>query len=363
MAKQIKTCKYCGADGFFWTQTSQGWRLTDPSTGSLHLCAVTKVSLTQKAIDMGLSPDMANSMRLRDLQQWIEDNASEQTPQVPEEVTFTPPAEAPADDKPTTIAGSVNGKVELPEGWTHVHPNFHKSVRYFNAVPRANQWWAGPAGSGKTTLADAVAQALGKRLVVVSISKNTAEFDLKGYMDGHGRFVKGSIYDAFTGGNVLLLIDECDRGTDGVLVALNSALDQRVITFPNGERVELDAGTVVVATGNTWGRGADAVYTAAGALDAAFLDRFQFKLAHEYDEAFELSITSNTKWTRYVQRVRKAVFDLRIQGIVISPRCSRDGGEAINAGIPWAEVEQDTLWASIPVELQASVRQKMGIAA
>ena len=362
MAKQVKQCKYCGLDGFYWTRTLQGWRLTDPSTGALHQCAPTKVSLLQTAIDMGLNPDIASGMRLRDLKDWVDENgeqptATDEQPAEPVWPEFIPAPETPVVLLPEPIATPV------PEGWAHVHPNFHKSVRYFKALASANQWWAGPAGSGKTTLAKCIADALGKTLCHVSVSKNIAEFDLLGYMDGHGRYVPGKLYEALRGTDKVVLIDECDRGNDGVLVVLNGALDQRYCTFPNGETVHIDPSVLFIATGNTWGRGADAVYTAAGALDAAFLDRFQVKLAHDYDEDFERKITSNLKWTRYVQRIRKAVFDLRLQGVVISPRASRDGGAFIDAGIPWAEVEQDVLWSAIPVELQASVREKLGLAA
>jgi hypothetical protein len=350
-----KKCKFCGLGPFNWKKTVSGWRLMDPKTGELHQCRATKTALITKAIELGLNADVANSMRLRDLQQWIEqqnpDDASTPAPEAPQEPEVIEPKTAAAE------------KLELPEGVEHVHPNYWTALAFFKAVPSANQWWAGPAGSGKTTLASNIAKALGKTFVHIAISKNTAEFDLFGYMDGHGRYVPGKAYEALRGKDKLVLIDECDRGNDGVLVSWNAILDQRYVVFPNGERVEIDPSIYFVATGNTWGRGADAVYTAAGALDAAFLDRFQIKLAHDYDEDFELAITENKRWTRYVQRVRKAVFDLRLQGVVIGPRASRDGGKAINGGIPWNTVEQTILWSSIPVELQASVKAKLAQAA
>lgn len=346
-----KYCKYCQAGPFNWTRVMGGWRLTD-NNGQLHQCHATRTTLMTKAIELGLSPDVASGMRLRDLQQWIE---QQQPDEKPEE---TKPEEVESPKVETPKAELISAE-KLAEVGANVHPNFYKALAYFKAVPNANQWWSGPAGSGKTTLAANIAKALDKQFVHVAISKNTAEFDLFGYMDGHGRYVPGKLYEAIRGTNKLVLIDECDRGTDGVLVALNAVLDQRYCKFPNNEEVNIDKSILFVATGNTWGRGADAVYTAAGALDAAFLDRFQFKLAHDYDESFELAITPNKRWTRYVQRVRKAVFDLRLQGVVLSPRASRDGGAALEAGIAWADVERDVLWSAIPVELQASIREKL----
>lgn len=360
--QKAKYCKYCQGGPFNWTRVQGGWRLTDPVTGQLHQCHATRTQLMTKAIELGLSPDVASGMRLRDLQQWIEAQTPESEETKPEDVSEVQPKVA-EETKAVKVLETIDASKLVELGLNHVHPNFWIAYAYFKANPNENQWWAGPAGSGKTTLAANVAKALDKTFVHIAISKNTAEFDLFGYMDGHGRYVPGKLYEAIRGENKLVLIDECDRGTDGVLVALNAVLDQRYCKFPNNEEVTIHPSILFVATGNTWGRGADAVYTAAGALDAAFLDRFQFKLSHDYDEKFELEITTNKKWTRHVQRIRKAVFDLRLQGIVISPRASRAGGAAIDAGIAWAQVEKDVIWSAIPVELQASIREKLKVAA
>lgn len=31
-------CKYCRRDGFYWTMTDLGWRLTTETSGKIHLC-------------------------------------------------------------------------------------------------------------------------------------------------------------------------------------------------------------------------------------------------------------------------------------------------------------------------------------
>lgn len=36
--KRLKTCKYCGVEGFIWRETDKGWRLADPATGQIHTC-------------------------------------------------------------------------------------------------------------------------------------------------------------------------------------------------------------------------------------------------------------------------------------------------------------------------------------
>jgi hypothetical protein len=103
------------------------------------------------------------------------------------------------------------------------------------------------------------------------------------------------------------------------------------------------------------------VYSAAGNLDAAFRDRFPVKLSHEYDEAFELRITKRPDWTKWVQKVRNACFDLHLAGVVLSPRISITGGEALEGGIPWDEVENTILWNAIPPEFHPTIREALNL--
>ena len=36
---QAKTCRACGQGGLLWKATNAGWRLFDPTTGTLHICS------------------------------------------------------------------------------------------------------------------------------------------------------------------------------------------------------------------------------------------------------------------------------------------------------------------------------------
>lgn len=35
-------CRRCGKPGFFWKQTQDGWRLSDPQSGEIHSCTGTR---------------------------------------------------------------------------------------------------------------------------------------------------------------------------------------------------------------------------------------------------------------------------------------------------------------------------------
>jgi cobaltochelatase CobS len=87
---------------------------------------------------------------------------------------------------------------------------------------------------------------------------------------------------------------------------------------------------VAIAAGNTFGRGASREYVGRQQLDAATLDRFTvFEV--DYDEALELAIAGNDDWTRYVQKVRKAVEREKVRAIV-SPRASISGAKLLAVG-------------------------------
>lgn len=263
---------------------------------------------------------------------------------------------------------------------TKVHPNFWKALRWFGACPTRNQWWYGPAGSGKTSLASHLARFYGGKVdehgdidnfLYISVNGQTEAHHFEGFRPvlSEGLYNPGWLYHVVKkahelneeGRTLVILIDECDRGNDGVLVILNMFCEQRKFRFPHGEVWSVPQNVRIIAAGNTQGRGADSVYSAAGNLDAAFRDRFPVKLSHEYDEAFELRITKDEKWTKWVQKVRNVCFDLHLSGVVLSPRISITGGEALAGGIPWDEVENTILWNAIPPEFHPTIKEAMNL--
>lgn len=68
----------------------------------------------------------------------------------------------------------------------------------------------GPAGSGKTTIASQVAQALG--LDFYCYGAISQAFEFLGYYDANGKYVETDFYRAFKHGG-LVLMDEMDAST------------------------------------------------------------------------------------------------------------------------------------------------------
>jgi len=166
----------------------------------------------------------------------------------------------------------------------------------------------GPAGTGKSYTAGVIANALGYSIEqgnYYPVPKVTYAEQLTGYMDANGHYVEGVMYKAMKQG-ALLFVDELDASDAAALVAINTAIANRVYTFPNLEVVKAADSFKVIAAGNTYGNGADNLYTGRNAIDASTLDRFM-TLRVDYNRAVEMAQTgNNAALVDYVHDVRRA---------------------------------------------------------
>jgi len=144
----------------------------------------------------------------------------------------------------------------------------------------------GPAGSGKTSAVRAAADLLG--LDYYSVGACQTPYELTGFISASGDRVETS-FSRFCQHGGVFLFDELDGSSPKALTVLHEALDNRRLTLPGGESIELHPSCLIVASANTWGRGADRTYVGRNALDGATLDRF-VQLAMNYDEVFESAI-------------------------------------------------------------------------
>ena len=139
----------------------------------------------------------------------------------------------------------------------------------------------GPAGCGKSTMAEMIAKSMGIPFWMTNAVTNTAQ--VFGFSDAMGHYHKSSFYHAFKDGGVFLL-DEVDASIPEVLTTLNAAIANGYHTFPEGldSDMKSEAGGFVrmnkdfrlIAAGNTYGSGADYRYVGRNQLDMATLDRF-----------------------------------------------------------------------------------------
>lgn len=234
---------------------------------------------------------------------------------------------------------------------------FHKALPTVLMAVSAgvSPFLVGPAGSGKTTLAEQVATSLKRKFYMAA--RVTSEFKLVGFVDATGKTVRTQFREAYEHGGVFLF-DEVDASDPDALTAFNAALANGLGDFPDG-MVKKHKDFVAIAAGNTFGRGADRQYVGRNQLDAATLDRFQtFEV--DYDEQLEFALAQNDEWTRYVQSVRRAVEAEKVRHIV-SPRASISGARMLAVGMERSVVEESCIWKGLPTPDRSRVLSRAGV--
>jgi hypothetical protein len=187
---------------------------------------------------------------------------------------------------------------------------------------RRNVWIAGPAGCGKSFIVEQIAQLLG--LEMQAYGSVLDKIEMVGYKDINGMFVDTTFFRIYTQGGVLLL-DECDASVPEAMVALNMALANAKMAFPEGT-FDRHPNCYIFATANTMGAGADAQYSTRFKQDDAFMSRFAI-FPMDYDEKLEIAMLPDHahEFARdVVQVVRRASREASGhdagEGFVITPR-------------------------------------------
>jgi MoxR-like ATPase len=252
-------------------------------------------------------------------------------------------AKAKGREKRVTVISPLGVK---PLGERTLHPLFERVCKAVSVG--VNPLVFGPAGSGKTTLAEQVSEALG--LTFYFSGAVLKKHELFGYTDANGRLVRTAFREAFEHGG-LFLFDEVDASSASVLVTLNAALANRKCDFPDG-LVKAHKDFRIIAAANTNGNGATREYCGRNQLDGASLDRF-VPFTCDYDNAlterivsgFDLSaehLSLALEWCKRVVDYRKALTETAVRGI-LSPRAAIYGAQLIAAGFSFDELEESLI--------------------
>lgn len=225
------------------------------------------------------------------------------------------------------------------EGTTHeTFPTFLKAVMTHIPV-----MLVGPAGTGKTYAALQAANALGVPFYAISVGAQTSKSDIGGYMNAVGGYVRTQFREAYENGG-LFLMDEIDAGNSNVLIFINAALSSSECAFPDS-MIKKHENFFFVATGNTYGLGANRQYVGRNQIDAATLDRF-ITIDWPIDTNLERSLVSHlsfgTKWLKVVEAVRSVVNSAEYR-IVISPRATIKGALLLENELPFDTVVESVL--------------------
>jgi len=197
-------------------------------------------------------------------------------------------------------------------------------------------WLVGPAGTGKSTIGEQVAEALSLPFSAVNCTSTMTETALKGYNDANGNYVATEFRRIFEGGGVFVF-DEIDNANPNVLGALNSALANGFMAFAD-KRVPKHPDFVGIATGNTFGSGATMEYVGRNPIDGATIDRFA-QLEVPIDEKVEDAMLASvgldaiiaTKWVTAVRKARQNVSESGLK-VIVSPRATLNGAKLLRSG-------------------------------
>ena len=202
-------------------------------------------------------------------------------------------------------------KVTLPDGSTHTstgakHEMYDLIVKY--VALGQSVYLYGPAGTGKTTIAQDVAKVTGREFF--STSAIQEEFSLCGYNDANGRYIGTQFFQACDkaskGTKVVFCFDELDNSNPQVLKKFNTALANGYFDFPCG-RVSWEKGAfVAIGTGNTCGTGATAEYNTSYKMDESTRNRFRFIFIDYCPAIEEVCARGNKELLRFCRAIRTA---------------------------------------------------------
>ena len=202
------------------------------------------------------------------------------------------------------------------------HSQFEEIFKAVTA-PSVNVCLVGPSGSGKTSIAKQIATALGYEFCVVSITAGVSEGSLTGWLlpiGDKGKFlwVDSIALEKWRTGNCVILIDEMDAGDANTLLIANMMLSQQYLFVAqriDEPKVTRGENTIVIGAMNTFGTGADMVYSGREQLDGATLARFIF-IEMDYCKKLETAIVKNTELLEWAFPIRKAIKKNRIQRLM-----------------------------------------------
>lgn len=209
------------------------------------------------------------------------------------------------------------------------------------AQMRMNIMMVGPSGAGKTHIAGQIADALDLDFASQSCSAGMSESQLTGWLlpiekNGVFKYVSSEFIRIYENGGVFLF-DEIDASDPNVLIFINQALANGKFTLPQRYEnpvIEKHPDFIAIAAANTFGSGADAMYHARNALDAATIDRFKMGMVQiDYSDSVEQRIVKDNvlQWGKRIRRI------IEHHGIrkIMSTRVMRDASTMIE-GQSWS---------------------------
>jgi cobaltochelatase CobS len=227
------------------------------------------------------------------------------------------------------------------------HPGFDRIVALM--AQRRHTYLLGPAGSGKTYLAQQAATHLGLKCMVqpcggLSVAR------LIGAQTAAGGETDTPFSIMWREGGCLIL-DEFHSVLPSVALALNSQLANGTWVQRN-QAIRAHADFVVVANGNGDLRGASDQYVAGQQLDLATVSRFAF-LEIGYDDAFETTLVTRANpdalpMLEWLRALRARLASDNVLSVLVGPRESQNVALDLANGASVREALDSWIWRGYP---------------
>jgi cobaltochelatase CobS len=317
---------------------------TPQPTGNASQAAAAKLADALAAIS-ALTPQQASPLDEARVLELIAQEAPKHAPK-PETVEHVITIQAAVAAPPVTLSKAPR------------HSIFPRALRAIGA--RENVMLVGPAGSGKTTIAEQIASALSLDFYMTGAVDSP--YKLTGFRDAQGAYAPTAFRRAFEHGG-LFLFDEIDASAPAALLSFNAALANGYADFPDG-MVKRHEAFRVIAAANTYGAGRDRQYVGRNQLDAASRDRFIY-LPMDYDPDLERTLAGTDAlalaWCAYVQAVRASARLLKILHVV-SPRATLQGLALLRAGEALADTIDSVVWRGLEAEQASKITGQDAVA-
>ena len=247
-------------------------------------------------------------------------------------------------------------KTETPEVLHHYAFDRIATIMKADEYP----FLVGPAGSGKTTIGEQIAEEFGLDFYYSGAVESA--FQLKGFKDAQGNINKTAFIHAYENGGVFLQ-DEMDASDATALVALNAAISNRILDMPDGTMLKMHPKFKLIAAANTAGRGATMKYTGRNPLDSATLDRYT-QVMVDYDPDLERHIAMKLNgedalpMLSLVHQARAAAREVHLdENFEFSTRALVKGVKFMKAGM---SIEEAFMQGTMDKLDEGSINQIMG---
>ena len=231
----------------------------------------------------------------------------------------------------------VGKKSNIIEG--HTHQVFEDVIELIGAFAKPNLMLVGPTGTGKSTLAEQLGEALGLPWGFVSCSGGLSETRVLGYNNIKGEYISTQFVRVYENGGVCL-IDEIDAADENVLITINAALANGHLAIEarkNNPIAKRHKDCVIICAANTFGR-VSYEYSARNNLDRSTLDRFTLSTLYmDYDQTLEKLILKDEDLCKVLWKVRETIQEYTMSK-PLTTRAFSDIRQLLDAEIPYQKI-------------------------